>query len=46
MTTGAVILIVAGVALVLVLMYLIGIYNRLVSLKNRLRTPSRRSTCS
>lgn len=37
MTTGAVILIVAGVALVLVLMYLIGIYNRLVNLKNRFK---------
>jgi LemA protein len=37
LTTGAVILIVAGVALVLVLMYLIGIYNRLVNLKNRFK---------
>jgi LemA protein len=32
-----VVLIVAGVALVLVLMYLVGIYNRLVDLKNRFK---------
>ena len=37
LTTGAVILIVAGVVLVLALMYLIGIYNRLVNLKNRFK---------